>query len=405
MTPEALFSWLFSRRRMGVRPGIERVRDLLDRLGRPERAFRAVLVAGTNGKGSTTRALSAMLAAAGVRSGRFLSPHLERFEERIAVDGREIESEALFELLRAIRPHAEATGATFFEIATALAFLYFAEQGVELAVLEVGLGGRLDATNVKDPILSLVTALGHDHTQFLGATLAEIAGEKAGIFRPGVPALTSAVGEGLVGLKEAARKIGAPLFPVRPEFVVARSGGIRFAVAGAVYDAPLLGRHQGENLALAVSAARQLGVDEAAIRQALSRLSHPGRLEWHPPYLLDGAHNVLGAKVLARAISDHFPDRPRALVFAASRDKDHAGMAGALRGVFDAVVLTRYPGERSVDPRALLSHFPGARVVEDPLLALREARARVPGGLVVVAGSLFLVGAVRRTVLGEKAPA
>ncbi len=386
---------------MGLRPGLERIRALLARLGHPERRFAPVLVAGTNGKGSTARALSAVLTASGRKTGLFLSPHLTHYRERFVVDGREIEEGVLLARIRELRPHVEATGATFFEASAALAMLHFAEEGVEVGVLEVGLGGRLDATNAADPVLSLVTAIGFDHTQFLGETLTEIAREKAGIFRPRVPALTSATGEALAALTARARELGTPLEPVRPDFVVAREGGIRFGLSGRTYDAPLLGRHQGENLALALAAAKRLGAPENAIRDGFVRLRNPGRLERLGPYLLDGAHNAEGARALARALKDHFPDQARVLVFAASRDKDHAGMARALAGLFEAVYLTQYPGERSLDPEDLRPLFPGARVVTDPHRALAEARRAHPSALVVVAGSLYLLGEVRPRILEE----
>jgi len=278
---------------------------------------------------------------------------------------------------------------------------HFAEEGVEVGVLEVGLGGRLDATNAADPVLSLVTAIGYDHTHFLGETLPEIAREKAGIFRPGVPALTSATGEALSALFERAAEIGTPLEAVRPEFALLRRTGIRFGLSGRVFEAPLLGRHQGENLALAVRAAEVLGASEAAIRAGLSRVKNPGRLERLGPYLLDGAHNAEGARALARALSDHFPEEKKVLVFAASRDKDHAGMARALRGLFEAVYLTRYPGERSADPQSLLPLFENAEIALDPSAALERARREHPDALVVVAGSLYLLGDVRPRILEE----
>jgi len=390
-----LLSRLFARRRLGLRPGLERVRALLSRLGHPEDAFFAAVVAGTNGKGSTARALAAMLQASGRRTGLFLSPHLSRYNERFWVDGQEIGDERLFSLIERVLPHAEATGATFFEISAALAFLYFAEAGVDWAVLEVGLGGRLDAVNVKDAEIALVTAIDHDHTGFLGETLYSIAREKAGVFRPGRPALTSARGEGLLGLVEAAREKRTPLVVVRPDGVWPRREGLIFSVDNRRYATPLFGRHQGENLALAVRAARRLVVGEKAITAALKGLAHPGRLERIGPYLLDGAHNPAGARALARALVDHYPDQPRVLVFAASRDKDHRAMAEALKGLFTAVYLTRYPGERAAEPKDLWTAFGGGEVVADPFEAVARAKAAHPGALVVVAGSLYLLGALR----------
>ena len=362
------------------------------------------MVAGTNGKGSTARALAAMLQASGRRTGLFLSPHLSRYNERFWVDGEEIGDDRLFSLIERVLPYAEATGATFFEISAALAFLYFAEAGVEWAVLEVGLGGRLDAVNVKDAEIALVTAIDYDHTGFLGETLYSIAREKAGVFRPGRPALTSAKGEGLFGLVEAAREKRTPLFVVRPDGVWPLPEGLSFSVDNRRYTTALLGRHQGENLALAVRAARRLGVEEKAITEVLKGLSHPGRLERIGPYLLDGAHNPAGARALARALADHFPDRPRVLVFAASRDKNHRAMADALKGLLTTVYLTRYPGERAAKPEALRAAFGGGVVVADPFKAVARARAAHPGALVVVAGSLYLLGALRPHLLqsGER---
>jgi len=386
---------------MGLRPGLERIRALLERLGHPERRFAPVLVAGTNGKGSTARALASILTAAGKKTGLFLSPHLTRYNERFLIGGREIEDERLLDLIRELRPHIEATGATFFEASAAIAMQYFAEEGVEVGVLEVGLGGRLDATNAAEPVLSLVTAIGFDHTKFLGDTLAAIAREKAGIFRPGVPALTSATGEALAALKERAKELGTPLEPVRPEFVATRGLGIRFGLLGQTFEAPLLGRHQGENLALATRAASRLGVGEEAVRKGLYALKNPGRLELLFPFLLDGAHNAEGARALARALADHFPSEKKVLVFGASRDKDHRGMAEALGGLFEAVYLTRYSGERSADPKELLPLFPGAKEVAEPILALELARREHPDALVVVAGSLYLLGEVRPWVLRQ----
>ncbi len=386
---------------MGLRPGLDRIRALLKRLDNPQRRFATVLIAGTNGKGSTARALATILTADGRRTGLFLSPHLSHYRERFVLDGREIEGDRLLGLIRAIRPHVEATGATFFEASAALAMLYFAEAGAEVAVLEVGLGGRLDATNAADPVLSLITAIGYDHTAFLGDNLAAIAREKAGILRPGVPACTSATGEALATIEQVAHELGVPLEPVRPDFVVARPRGIRFGLAGRVYNAPLLGRHQGENLALAVRAARTLGVREEVIERGLARTFHPGRLELLGPYLLDGAHNAEGARALARALKDHFRDDPRVLVFAASRDKNLQGMADALAGLFQAVYLTRYPGERSADPEDLRALFPRARLEPEPLAAVARARRENPGARVVVAGSLYLLGAVRPHLLEE----
>jgi len=389
--------------RRGITPGLERIRGLLARLDHPERAFRIVLVGGTNGKGSTARALARILQVAGERVGLFTSPHLLDVRERIEVDGVAIERTSFDAGLARIEPLLEAVDASYFEALTALALLHFAELGVTTAVLEVGLGGRFDAVNATDPVLSIVTNVTLDHTDWLGPTLAHVAREKAGILRPGRPALTAATGEGARFLAAAARARGVRLQRVSATHVEAHGYGVAFALDGGVYAAPLMGRHQAANLALAVRAARKLGADGAALRAGLAAVRHPGRLEYRAAerLLLDGAHNPAGARALARALADYFPGSPKILVCAASRDKDVSGMAAALAPAFEAVWLTRYPDARAADPAALARFFPQARIEPDPHAALERAlQARPPGGLVVVAGSLYLLGALMRQSAG-----
>jgi len=384
-------------------PGLERIRTLLARLDHPERAFRVVLVGGTNGKGSTARALARILQAAGERVGLFTSPHLQDVRERIEVDGSAIAPEALDELLDRLAGPLEASGASYFEALAALALVHFAEQKVTTAVLEVGLGGRFDAVNATEPALSIVTNVALDHTDRLGPTLAHVAREKAGILRPGRPALTAATGAGAAFLTAAARERGVRLERVAPTHVEVHGYGVSFVLDGCTYAAGLMGRHQAENLALAVRAARALGAGDAAARAGLARVQHPGRLEYRPAerLLLDGAHNPAGARALVRALADYFPGTPKTLVFAVARDKNAAAMAAALRPRFKNVWLTRYPGPRSSAPAALAAHFPGARLEPDPQRALAQARAgRPPGGLVVVAGSLYLIAALARPGFG-----
>ena len=389
--------------RRGVRPGLGRMRELLARLGHPERAFRVVLVGGSNGKGSTARALAAILGAAGMRTGLLTSPHLVRFNERVEVGGRPIADAEVAELEARLAPHLEAVGATYFEAVTALALVHFAERGVELAVLEVGLGGRLDAVNATEPELSIVTQLSLEHTDWLGPTLAHIAREKAGILRPGRPALSAATGAAAELLAAEARKTGAPLAFVRPWGVEPAGYGVDFSLERDRYHGALMGRHQAENLALAARAAELLGADARAVRSGLAAARHPGRLDYRAAarLLYDGAHNPAGAAVLARALDDYFPASPKALVFAASRDKDVAAMARRLAPRFRRVWLTAFPGPRARPPEELAPHFPGGVVEPDPARALAAARAdRPPGGLVVVAGSLYLIGTLMRLEAG-----
>ncbi len=387
-------------KRRGLRPGLERIRALLARLDHPERAFRVVLVGGTNGKGSTARALAALLQAAGERVGLFTSPHLLRVGERVEVNGRQITDAELAALLERSWAHVEAVEASYFEAIAALALAHFAERRVDTAVLEVGLGGRFDAVNASEPALSIVTNVALDHTDWLGPTLADVAREKAGILRPGRPALTAARGDGWARLRAEARARGVRLEQVLPGCAAPQGYGVAFGLSRNVYGAPLMGVHQADNLALAVRAARLLGAGGPAIRRGLARVRHPGRLSYLPDrrLLLDGAHNPAGTRALARALEDYFPASPKTLVFAVSRDKDVAAMAAELRGHFREVVLTRYPGERAADPKTLVRFFPGAQIEPDPNRALARALAARPaGGLVVAAGSLYLVAELLRS--------
>jgi len=389
--------------RHGVKPGLERIRKLLARLDHPERAFRVVLVGGSNGKGSTARALAAILTAAGEKTGLFTSPHLLRINERIAVDGREIEDAELEAAWEALAPHVRAVEATYFEVLAALALFYFARRGVGTAVLEVGLGGRFDAVNATEPELSLITNLSLEHTDWLGPTLTHIAREKAGIMRSGRPVLTAAAGYAGELLRAQARRRGTVFEQVVPELAIPSGYGVAFSLGGRLYQGSLMGRHQAANLALAVRAAQLLGLPERAIGRGLAQLVNPGRLSYRASerLLCDGAHNPAGAAALAAALADYFPTSPKTLVFAASQGKDVATMAAWLRPHFYRVFLTAYPGKRSIGPQELLAHFPGAVEAPTPEEALAQARCeRRPGELTVVSGSLYLLAALARTRAG-----
>ncbi|PZA05901.1 MULTISPECIES: folylpolyglutamate synthase/dihydrofolate synthase family protein [unclassified Meiothermus] len=399
--------WLLAQQRF-TKPGLERIRALLEGLRHPEGTYRSVLVGGTNGKGSTTQALSSILRSAGYTVATYTSPHLVRFGERIVVDEAEISDDELEALLDELRPLAEEVEASFFEIVTAMALLHFARQRVDWAVLEVGLGGRFDATNAVEPELSLITSIGLDHTEILGPTPSHIAREKAGIMRPGKPVLTGAEGEGLEVLKACAAEVGAELQVLGEDFAIRevrpQEAGLAFTLElegeSHLLHTPLLGPHQARNLALAAAAARRLGVGREAIRTGLKRVRHPGRLERMGNILLDGAHNPEGAWALRQALKAHFPDKPLVLVLALSKDKDAPAIAQALHDL-GPVVLTRYASPRARPPAELLPHFPGAQIAEDPLSALQTALCMIPrDGLVVVAGSLYLIGEIKRRLQG-----
>jgi len=402
-------------RTLGVEFGLERVVRALQLLGAPERRLPAIQIAGTNGKGSTAAMTEAILRAAGLRTGLFTSPHLSRFTERIRIDGIEADGDRLAALDRAV----EATGVplTYFEVSTVLGFLLMAEAGVEIAVLETGLGGRLDAVTACHPLVTAVTSIAFDHMDYLGTTLAAIAREKAGIIKPGVPVLIGRLpDEAGAEIERVAREHGAPL---------RRLGHDLHEPA----EAPALaGSHQRGNAAIAIAlaeeACRRLGRPLApeAVRAGLAAVRWPGRLERiAPDLLLDCAHNPEGAGALAAALAQPGVSGPgpRALVLSVVRDKDADGVlrpllaAPASAGGFAAVFATRSHNRRALPPadlaEAIARHTAGTprtvTAVADPLDAVAQARRLVAShdrpGLAVVAGSIFLIGEVRAALLSE----
>jgi dihydrofolate synthase/folylpolyglutamate synthase len=379
---------------------LARPAELLRRLGSPDRRLgaRVIQVAGTKGKGSTCRFLEAILRAAGLRTGLFLSPHVERIEERIAVDGRPIETEALGRRVAAALD-AAPEGTTFFEAMLAAACLHFAESGVEAAVLEVGVGGRLDATTAVPVTRTVITTIARDHEELLGDTLEKIAAEKAGILRAGVPLLCGVAPDTDPGrvILETARARGAPFTyvpppPCEPEGL----RGVRWN--GALL--PALGRHQAHNAALAWAAAGD--IDAAARRRGVETARLPACVELFPgapAVIVDGAHNPSSIRATLDALDDHLPRARPVVVFAVSADKDHDTMIRQLAPRVQGAVCTRADARRGAAPAPLAQHpawREKAEAVEDPGSALARARALAgPSGLVLVTGSIYLAGALR----------
>jgi dihydrofolate synthase / folylpolyglutamate synthase len=399
-----LLARLYAARRAGVVFELSRVRAVLDRLGAPDARLGAVVhVGGTNGKGSVAAMVAAVAAAAGARVGVYGSPHLASLRERVQVGGALVGEAALCAAAERVWA-AGGEGLTFFEQVTAMAMCVLADAAPDVTVLEVGLGGRLDATNVVAAPVAVVTGVAMDHQAYLGDTLRAIAGEKAGIWKPGQRAVIGASGEpeAVPWLVDAARAAAVASLVV-----------IDDAAITAAPPVALAGAHQRANAAAALAAIdglEAIGVraDGAARARGLAAVHHPGRLEevaTAPRVVLDGAHNPHGARALAAWAAGQ-GERPRVLVLAVSADKDVAALAAALAGAFDAVVATRYAQPRALDPSALAAavRAAGAGVVDeadDVDAAIARARARAgPGGLVVVAGSLFAVGEARSRLVG-----
>jgi dihydrofolate synthase/folylpolyglutamate synthase len=404
-TPPAA-TYLTSRIRLGMKFGLETMRALVAALGHPERAFPSLLVAGTNGKGSVVAYVDSVLRASGLRVGRYTSPHLVHVRERIVVSGRSISDRALDREVARVRAAAEAIAAagtlpaqpTYFEVLTAAAFLHFQRARVDIAVLEVGMGARLDATNVVEPLASAIVSVDRDHEAYLGTTLAAHRPREGG--RP--PPRT----------RHRARSHGRRSSRRDREGGRSRGRAAREAKIRKAPPSPLPGAHQVANAAVAVTLleeARATGVavDLSKVAAGIARTRWPGRLQrlpGRPPLLVDGAHNPAAARALARELRS---EGPFVLVFAAMADKDIAAMGRILFPLAREVVLTRVPGDRAAEPEAIVRRV-GARArrarkvgrVRDALALAR--RLAGPHGLVVAAGSLYLAGEVLRSVASAR---
>jgi dihydrofolate synthase/folylpolyglutamate synthase len=395
--------------------GLDGTRALLEALGHPERRFRSVHVAGTNGKGSVCALIERVLRAAGVRTGRFTSPHLVDFRERIRIGGRWADADRLAERLDHLQKLPVGRDRTFFEVATALGFDAFADGGVEWAVVEVGLGGRLDTTNVLVPAVSVVTSVGLDHTEILGDRLAQIAAEKGAIAKPGVSLISGVEDpEAAAVIEEASRAAGAPCVRVRDRVqvsdVVSDAEGSRFHAHVAPWGALALtiamrGQYQVDNARIALAALGELAqgaiaIPAEAVREGFAAARWPGRLEpcpTEPRLWWDGAHNPDGMRRLAEAWTrDLGFEPPGAIVLALSHDKPAAEMLAALDRFADTseLVITRSRNPRALAPDAL-AQVAGAfrvRVEPDVGAAVRCALADSGSSRVLLAGSLFAVG-------------
>ena len=404
-------AYLFARTTGGYKFGLERTFELLGRLGNPQRSYPSIHIAGTNGKGSSVATMAALLSAKGHRVATYTSPHLVDFRERIVVAGDSIPAQDVVDFVTRWTPDVEAMGATFFEATTAMAFDYFARAGAEVAVIETGLGGRLDSTNVLEPIVAGVTSIGFDHTEYLGSTLEEIAREKAGIFKRAVPAV---IGERDPRIREllAARAHAAGASSVR---IVADEIGFHSVSVNddgttcklewrgerAILRTPLAGRHQASNLAFslvtldAAGDSFAVGLDEAQRNLSLVRI--PGRFQHTGPYIFDVAHNPAGIEVLTQTIAAVAPAGPLAVVLCVLRDKDWREMIRLLSHSVSHFILTNAPtapSSRAWDLAEVLAYAReiglSAEVVEDFDGAIRDAPSRF--ATVLVTGSFHTVG-------------
>ena len=402
---------------------IDRVVGLLDKLGTPQDAYPTLHIAGTKGKGSVSVMMAQTAHAAGLKTGLYTSPHLHTYRERMQIDREPISRERMASLVERIRPTVDTIpGITTFEVTTALAFLYFQLEEVDLAVMEVGLGGRLDATNVIHPEISIITSLSLDHTYLLGDTLAEIAAEKGGIIKQGVPVVSAPQdASALEVLADIAAAHSAPLsvvgrdwtWEVKERKLQSQVVDIRHqpdpSPFDGTYEVGLIGNFQQENATVAVAAAATLDrsghpwATPETIGQGLKRAQWPGRLEvlsGNPPVVVDSAHNPYSASALIDSLQTWFPDTRWLLIYGASNDKDIQGMLEALLPNSEHTIVTRSYHPRAAAPYDLadlcaeVGH--GAEIAVDPTKALEQAYARLEPGMGIIAtGSIFLVADIR----------
>jgi dihydrofolate synthase/folylpolyglutamate synthase len=419
MTYPETIDFLYGIRLFGQKLGLETMQYLLQLIGDPQDSLQFIHIAGTNGKGSVAAMLQAVLSGAGYKTGLYTSPHLVSFCERFQIDGQCIPESEVVRLVEGIKPVLEEVGAhpefrapTFFEAVTAIALCYFREQNVDVIVWETGLGGRLDATNVVTPLVSVITNIAFDHTQYLGETLTQIAAEKCGIIKSGVPAVTAAAAaEALAVIRRAAVAQASRLAVVGEDIRAVRLDEDeqcqRLAVTGTrqaygPLTIPLLGEHQTLNCATAVAAleASGLSVTPQQVQDGLTRTSWPGRFQKvnnDPIVILDGAHNAAAADRLAATLREHFVGKELTLILGVLRDKNYDQMCQILAPLAENVLCVPVNSERTCDPDQLArwckAANPAAHVsvcgnVSEAYANALERNQKV----IVIAGSLFLVG-------------
>jgi dihydrofolate synthase / folylpolyglutamate synthase len=399
----------------GAKFGLERMQTLLAQLGNPERGQRFIHVAGTNGKGSTCAMIANALRHAGYRSGLYTSPHLIEPTERIQINGSPLSTREFAEVFDAVRSAAEAllqderldAHPSYFETMTAMALLTFRHK-CDISVLEVGLGGRLDATNVVTPSLCVVTPVSFDHESFLGNSLEAIASEKAGILKQGIPVVVAQqlpAAEAVISRRadelqsRVVRTVDTPVLNLRTT-----ADGSTFCLDGVSYNCVLPGRHQAENAAAAILSCKELGLDRAHIQAGLKDVRWPGRLELisrEPDFVLDGAHNPAGAAALGAYIREFCRGRPVWIVYGAMRDKAIQEMTGELFPLAERVIATAPNFPRALRPETILAvtEHPHSTAAETVHEAIEMARAAPKDAIVFFTGSLFLVGEARSLLL------
>lgn len=429
MTYEQALSYLSSTGKFGINLGLKRIEKLLELMDHPERSYKTVHITGTNGKGSTTALTAAILQASGIKTGMYTSPHLIEYTERMVVDGEPISQDDFGQSIAYTRQFIDQMvdqgweHPTEFEILTAAAFYYFAAAGVEYAVIEVGLGGLLDSTNVITPEVAVITNVTLEHTDRCGSTVSEIAGHKAGIIKKGIPVVTAAAGRSLEVICNQAVKMQSPLFMLGRDFfgewMGAKDGWQQVAVRTNLYGSntglwmKLLGRHQIANCAAAVMAAKilaqqEIRITDSAISKGIAAAAWPGRFELfagRPVVIIDGAHNVAGAEALRQTLDEVFGQRRITFVLGILQDKDISGITNALIRSSDEVITVAPVSVRAADPKVVAAGIVADRI--EAASTVEEAISQAvqwagSDGIVCICGSLYLVGTARKFIVSRQ---
>lgn len=423
MQYEEAIDWIHSREKFKVKPGLKRMEWMMERLDHPENKFKAVHIAGTNGKGSTLSFLRHILQQQGMTVGTFTSPYIEKFNERISVDGHAIGDKELAELVLRVKPLSEELSQTSlgepteFEIITAMAMVYFAEAPLDLVLIETGLGGRYDSTNILTPVLSIITNIGHDHMNVLGSTIEEIAEEKAGIIKPDIPLVTGVKQqEAIKVITKKAQACHSEVFRLGHNFDVthqsSRDEGESFVFSNETfhsdtYVSRMKGPHQVENAALAIQSAdvlNSLGVqmDRSLFGEGIASTQWPARFEKvkdAPLTIIDGAHNEEGTNALVETVKRHYAGKKIVLVYSALEDKPVIKMLKQLQSVVDVAYMTTFDFPRALKGHELAEYsgITDTLAVEDYKKAIRKASLHVgEDGVLLITGSLYFISKVRK---------
>ena len=409
---------MYALRRFGIILDLDTIKSILNALGNPQNDFNSIHVAGTNGKGSVASALSAILHESGYRVGLYTSPHLVRFNERICINNHQISNEDVVKSYQAVkRVHHGDRSPTFFEFSTAMALYAFGRQQVDWAVIETGMGGRYDATNIITPAISIITNVSMEHRDYLGNTLAQITREKAGIIKQGTPVVTAVKQKQARSVvQEVAQKKSAPLFMLGKDFTVRQNQSGHFSYYGIEntwhhLQTPLLGYYQIQNAALALAASELLIKDKAvisqeSIKQGLANTRWPGRLEIvsdNPLVILDGAHNLIAARNLAKFLAENLTNRRITLVIGILDDKPYGSMLKSLLPHCSRAIITRAKTDRALPPEKLYAMakktLSDVTIVPDVAGAAKNAIENAgPDDVICIAGSLYVVGEAKEAI-------